>query len=215
MGRPLRQQAISDASATLKTGSAPDTQVPVIQRALEQVLMAGSQSRKSAEERVGASGIGRTPQGTKILTDQDFMNALQAALVPSGVAENVINRGLNVSNAQLNPSFSGLSTAAGSEAQVKSSQIGAEAQIIASIMQMMGQGAMGAGYAYGCWIAEVLYGPLDPRTWRLRSYFVGHPTWWVTRLYLKVGRRVALALRRMPWLQPPVRVLFNHLLKYT
>lgn len=143
------------------------------------------------------------------------MNALNAALVPSNVAENVINRGVGVSTGQLAPSFGGLSTAAGSEAQIKSSQIGAEAQIISAIMSMMGQSAQGAGFAYGCWIAEVLYGPLDLRTWRLRAYLRRRPTWWFTRLYLKVGPRVALQLRRTPALQPPFRLLFNHLLKYT
>jgi hypothetical protein len=149
MGRPLRQQAINDATTTLETGAAPDTQVPVIQRALEQVLMAGSKARTDAEARVSSAGIGRTPQGTRILTDQDFMNALQASLVPSTVAQGVIDRGLGISMGQLQQGLGGLGTSAGVSGQVRSSQIGAEAQIIASLMQMLGQSAMGFGYASG------------------------------------------------------------------
>lgn len=211
MGRPLRQLAQDQALETLKTGSAPSTQVPMIQRALEQVLMGGSQARKGAEERVAAAGIGRTPQGTRILTDQDFMAALQASMVPSQVAENVVNRGLGVATSTIGPAFGGLNTSAGAQAQVGAAGIGAQGQIIAGLMAALAA----AGYAVACWIAEELYGPMDVRTWRLRNYFLKHSTWWVTRLYRRVGQRVARQLHQTPWLQPPFRWLFNHLLKYT
>lgn len=185
----------------------------MIQRALEQVLMGGSQARKGAEERVAASGIGRTPQGTKILTDQDFMAALQASMVPSQVAENVVNRGLGIASSTIGPAFGGLNTSAGAQAQIGASEIGAQGAVWASLLAILAKAGMAAGAA--CWIAEELYGPMDWRTWRLRQYFVEHPTWWFTRLYRKVGQRLALWLHRAPWLQPPFRWLFNHLLKYT
>lgn len=139
MGRPLRQQAVDQADEVLATGSAPTSQVPMIQRALEQVLMAGSKSRSDAEGRVSAAGIGRTPQGTRALIDVDFMNALNAAMVPSAVGNDIINRGMGVSMGQLQPGLGGLGTVAGTQGQVRSSQIGAEAQIISSMMQMFGQ----------------------------------------------------------------------------
>lgn len=149
MGRPLRKLALSQGTEALKTGAVPESQIPIVQRTLEQVLMAGSKARTDAEGRVAAAGIGRTPQGTAILTNQDFMNALQASLVPSTVAQQTIDRGLGVSMGQLGPSLGGLSNVAGSESQVRSSQIGAQAQIISSIMNMLGQSAMGYGFAAG------------------------------------------------------------------
>lgn len=207
LGRPLRQLAQNQALETLQTGSAPSTQVPMIQRALEQVLAGGSQARTQAEGRVAASGIGRTPQGTKILTDQDFMAALQASIVPSQVAQGVVDRGLGVSGASIGPSFAGLNTSAGAQAQVGAAGIGAQGQIMSGLLAAL----TAAGFA-ACWIAEELYGPMDLRTWRLRLYFLKHPTWWVTRLYRTVGQRVALQLRRTPWMQPPFRWLFDYLL---
>lgn len=135
MGRPLRQQAISDARTAMQTGSAPTTQVPLVQRALEQVLMAGSKARTDAESRVAASGIGRTPQGTRILTDVDFMNALQASLVPSQVAQQVVDRGMGVAMGQLTPGLQGLSTAAGVTGGIHQAQLGAEAAMTAALIK--------------------------------------------------------------------------------
>lgn len=142
-GRMMRHLALRQGEEVLKTGAVPQYQVPIINQALEQVLMAGSKARTDAESRVAAAGLGRTPQGTRILTDTDFSNALQAAIVPMNLSqqlrETAINRGVGVSMGQLAPSLQGLGTAAGVTGGIQSTQIQAETAFWNEFMKQMNE----------------------------------------------------------------------------
>ena len=132
------------------------------------------------------------------------------------------------------PNFPIGQTTAGSNVPTTGAQVGAglnQALLLALLGQGLGLFGAGAGagagaaatsaamtplvagLAMGCWISEVLYGIQAAETKLLRLWFnLKRPTWWVTKLYLKYGQRVAAWLTRHVWAQPLLRRLFDRLL---
>ena len=72
------------------------------------------------------------------------------------------------------------------------------------------------GHTKHCWIAEVLYGPNDPRTALLRAwmstvYMEKRAGWPLVSVYRRFGERLATVLEHNLALRRGLRVLFDHL----
>lgn len=146
-GRPLRQAAQQQGEEILRTGAVPQTQVPLVQRALEQVLSANSQARKQLDEQLAATGMTRTPFGARAVGEQAQQGSLAASLVPMQIAQALLGQGLGVSGMVFGPAMGGLSQAAQTSGQIRSSQIGADAQVFQQMMRAIMQGGAVAGGA--------------------------------------------------------------------
>lgn len=146
-GANLRREVQTQGLEALLTGNAPDSQLPVVQRALQQVLQAGSQARQQTLENLSANGVDRTPFAGQILSNLDLQNATNAALVPSQVAQGVLDRGLSTATAGMGVGMQGLGQGAAVHGGVLSSQTQADAGIFNNIMNSMAQLGMAAGGA--------------------------------------------------------------------
>lgn len=144
-GANLRREIQTQGLEALLTGNAPSSQIPIVQRALQQVLQAGSQARQQTLEGLSASGVDRTPFASQILSNLDLQNATNAALVPSQVAQGVLDRGLSTATAGMGVGMQGLGQGAAVHGGVLSSQIQADAGIFNNIMNSMMQLGMAAG----------------------------------------------------------------------
>jgi hypothetical protein len=93
-------------------------------------------------------------------------------------------------------------------------------QIFGSLIGGAGEAASGgfaSGGAFGCWIAEVIYGVDDWRTHTVRAWLNGpfRATWFgraVMWLYLRFGRRVAVLVEKHMWLRSALTPLFDRAL---
>ena len=149
-GANLRREIQTQGLEALLTGNAPSSQIPIVQRALQQVLQAGSQARQQTTDQLSASGVDRTPFASSVLSNLNLQNATNAALVPSQVAQGVLDRGLSTATAGMGVGMQGLGQGAAVHGGVLSSQTQADAGIFNNIMNSMTQlGMAAAGGAAG------------------------------------------------------------------
>ena len=84
---------------------------------------------------------------------------------------------------------------------------------VGSLLGGAARGGLSQGGAFGCWIAEVLYGR-SSNAFRAARYWIMFG--WEGRMakvcrwtYLRFGERIAAFLRKQPILQVPARFIFN------
>lgn len=97
-GTPNRQAILGQTGDLLRTGATPGSQVPVIQRAVEQQKMATSQSLRDAQDNIAGAGLSGTPwaQGIEAgITSQG--NAAQADAATQ-VGQNFLQMGSNLTS---------------------------------------------------------------------------------------------------------------------
>lgn len=146
-GADLRRNVQQQGLEALLTGNAPTSQIPLVQRALEQVLMAGSQARQQTTEQLASNGVANTPFASQILSNLNLQNATNAALVPSQVAQSILDRGLGTATAGMGVGMQGLGQGAQVHGNVQAAQTQADAGIFNNIMNSMMQLGMAAGGA--------------------------------------------------------------------
>lgn len=144
-GADLRRNIQNQGLQALLTGNAPESQIPLVQRALQQVLQAGSQARQQTTDRLAQTGVGATPFAQQILSNLDLQNATSAALVPSQVAQGILDRGLSTATAGMGVGMQGLGQGAAVTGGVQSAQTQADAGIFGNIMNSMMQLGLAAG----------------------------------------------------------------------
>ena len=110
--------------------------------------------------------------------------------------------------------YGGAAKITGDVAQQQAQATAAQKAMFSSLAGA-GAGVASAGLTKYCWIAELLYGVSDMRTFLIRAW-VSHVqirTWYDrigTALYRRFGRQIAAVLRRVPALQVFFRPIFNH-----
>jgi hypothetical protein len=164
-----------------------------------------------------ASDIGR-------LTTQSYTSAfpalLQAGTGISTIAANDLAQalaalsGIGGAHAGAGSQYGAAANITGNVAEQQAQATAAEKAMFSSLA---GTGATlgGKAIAKWCWIAELLYGVSDMRTFIIRTW-VSHVQIWTwydrigTALYRRFGRQTAAVLRRIPVLQVFFRPIFNH-----
>ena len=175
----------------------------------------GGEQRLAREmlESGAASDIGK-------LATQSYTSAfpalLQAGTGISTIGGNELSQALAALSG-MGGAYGGATSAFGGAAKTTMDIAGQQAQATAAQKAMMSSLA-GTGAAFipkPCWIAELLYGVSDLRTFLIRTW-VSHVqirTWYDrlgTALYRRFGRQTAMVLRRAPVLQVFFRPIFNH-----
>lgn len=178
---PLRQLLLDQGLSVAQTGGVPQAKIPIIQRAVEAQKQATSQNLRGAQDQLSGAGLGDSPFAQGIMQDIRSKGDQAAATVSTQVGEQMMGSAANMAI--------GMPTIAGSN-------IGNAGQLMNS--------AKAGSKGKGCWVADVLFGPLDVRTLSARHWVSTHDNWW-TRLYCARGERWAVWLESHSWAQPLVR----------
>ena len=182
---PLRQLLLSQATETAATGGVPGSKVPVIQRAVEAQRQAQSQGLRSAQDQLSGAGIADSSWGQGIMANIRGTSDQAIAAIPAQMSEQISGGAQNM---------------AMGFPQIAGSNLGNAGQLM--------NAAKGGTKGKGCWVADVLFGEWDARTFRARNWVTTHPRNWFTRLYLRFGVRWAEWLRHRPRAQRVVRPLW-------
>ena len=185
---PLRQFLLSQGMETARTGGTPGSKVPVIQRAVEAQKQATSQGLRTATDQINGAGLGDSPFAQGIMQDIRSKGDLGAATVSAQMGESITGGATNLAM--------GLPSIAGSN-------IGNAGQLMNS--------AKGGSKGKGCWVADVLFGEWDYRTFSARRWVAAHPNNPWVRVYLRFGERWAAWLARRPRTQRIVRPLWLYM----
>lgn len=86
---PLYQELVGQTLEGLRTGGV-NAQIPIIQRAVEQSKIAGSNATAQATEGLRGAGLAGTPFGQSIINDTRTAGALQTSRIPSEVVQGFI-----------------------------------------------------------------------------------------------------------------------------
>jgi hypothetical protein len=188
---PLRKQTFGDLSSMLKGGT-PSFLVGPTQNASSQIAQLGRQMQES-----GIRG-GQLRQGMAMLPMQRM--GLLDQIRSSG-----FDKALSAGMTGATSAFSGMDSAARNL-----NELGQQRQLENYRVQQ-GLGGLTTAAVKGmgmCWIAERLYGVSDSRTHLLRFWLLVHrPSWWLTKLYRRVGQWVS----QQAWC-PLLRPVFGRLL---
>lgn len=182
---PLRQLLLGQSMDVAKTGGTPSAKVPVIQRAVEAQKQATSQGLRSATDQLSGAGLSDSPFAQGIMADIRSKGDIAAATTSAQIGEQMLGSGTNMALG-----FPQISTGA----------LGNAGQLMNS--------AKGGSKGKGCWVADVLFGEWDPRTFAARRWVATHPYHPFVRLYLRFGIAWAEWFRRRPRFQPLARPIW-------
>lgn len=211
------------AAPTAPTAGGVGPRVPIVARATEQALQAGSQARTELEEFLGRTGLAGTPFGARAVGEQALASRQAVTGVPTRLFEAFFPIAANFALGQGTTAVSGLGGAAAAQAGLGGSQARSEGAILSSLLQLgagagggaAAKGAKGAGTGLGaitsgltvaapaaavCWIADALYGKDSVRArlarWWVSEGWRGPVAATVRWAYRRCGRRVAGRIKR-------------------
>lgn len=105
---PLRSEVISQMMEALKTGGAPNAQIPLVQAATERGLASTNQSVKETQEALASAGMGRSPKGQEILALTRQAGNFATGQIPSQYAAAIAEGAPSFGSMGLSQSFAGL-----------------------------------------------------------------------------------------------------------
>lgn len=88
--QPVRREIGRQTREALRTGGV-GAQIPIIQRAVEQSSLAGSQAMRDAESGLAASGLTGTPFGQRILAQLSGQTRFATSQLPTQFAQSLIS----------------------------------------------------------------------------------------------------------------------------
>lgn len=185
---PLRQLLLSQGMETARTGGTPGSKVPVIQRAVEAQKQATSQGLRTAQDQLSGAGLSDSPFAQGIMQDIRSKGDMGAATVSAQIGEGIMGGSTNMAMG-----FPQISTGA----------LGNAGQLMNS--------AKGGSKGKGCWVADLLFGEWDPRTFAARRWVEAHPRHAFVRIYSRFGVAWAKWLAHRPRAQRLVRPLWLHM----
>lgn len=163
--------------------------MPIVARATEESLRAGSQARTELESFLGRTDLARTPFGARAVGEQALASRQAVTGVPTRLFEAFLPLAANFALGQGTTAVSGLTGAAGAQASLAGDRARSEAGILSSLLGLgagAGAGAAakgakaggsavvpaaGATFGLACWIADALYGKDSVRA-RLARWYI-------------------------------------------
>jgi len=198
---PMRQELLGQMTELMRTGATPGAQVPIIQRAVEAQRQAQSGAYKAAVGSLAGAGLGDDPYSRGLLASQQTAGDMTTAAIPTQIGQQMLGMAPNL--AMGFPQIAGTNVA--NAGNVQNSAKGMEIQTMGQMFNTARGAPGGKGF---CWVAEVLYGKWDQRTYAARRWVSTHDNTF-TRAYRQHGRSWAIWLERWPYVRPVVRPIWD------